>query len=335
LEVAAFEAIRQQLTKQTRRIQEMSSKIAALDVLLSLAELAHQNRYVCPEVNDGLTLRIVEGRHPVLDTLLTTFVPNDTIIDPPTDQILLITGPNMAGKSTYMQQVALIVLMAQIGSFVPAREATIGVVDQIFTRIGAQDALTKGMSTFMVEMTEMAQILRHATKRSLILLDELGRGTSTFDGVSIAWAIVEYLQKQGARTLFATHYHELTEISKSLDGIKNYHVLIRELNESIIFLRKVLPGGTDKSYGIEVSRLAGLPIEIIQRAKAVLNKLQASDFQLGNVPCEPMAEEKCQTALPKQNLIIEKLLSLDPNTTTPIQAIQILSDLSDAAKKWG
>ncbi|MEK7702671.1 MAG: DNA mismatch repair protein MutS [Nitrospirota bacterium] len=335
LETTAFEAIRQQLTKETRRIQEMSVKIATLDVLISLSEAAHQNRYVCPQVNNALTIRIIEGRHPVLDTLLTTFVPNDTIIDPPMDQLLLITGPNMAGKSTYMQQVALIVLMAQIGSFVPAREAVIGVVDQIFTRIGAQDSLTKGMSTFMVEMTEMSQILRHATKQSLILLDELGRGTSTFDGVSIAWAITEYLQKQGARTLFATHYHELAQLSLSHEGIKNYHVLIRECNEEIIFLRKVIQGGCDKSYGIEVGRLAGLPAEIIQRAKAVLQQLEQADFKSPLVTDIHAKKEKRGEIdffpAPKDP-IIEKLRLMNPNAITPIQALQILYDLSDAAK---
>ncbi len=341
-EQTAFETIRQRLASETLRIQAMAGKIASLDALISLAEAAHQNRYICPEVNDSLTLRIIEGRHPVLDKMLTHFVPNDTLMDPTTNRLLLITGPNMAGKSTYMQQVALIVLMAQIGSFVPAAHATIGVCDQIFARVGAQDALTKGMSTFMVEMTEMAQILRQATSRSLILLDELGRGTSTFDGISIAWAIAEHVSELQARTLFATHYHELTALSLTHEGIKNYHVLIREWNDEIIFLRKVIEGGSDKSYGIEVGRLAGLPQKIISRAKEVLQQLETAGLK------SPLASVNSRGALQRAptpgdlfasytpsppHPIIKGLQSIDANAITPIQAIQILADLSEQAKK--
>jgi DNA mismatch repair protein MutS len=341
LEQNMFETIRQKLTLHTGRIQAMAGKIATLDALISLASVAHQNRYVCPEVNEGLTVRIIEGRHPVLDKMLSNFVPNDTLIDPPTDGLLLITGPNMAGKSTYMQQVALIVLMAQIGSFVPAKSATIGVCDYIFARVGAQDSLTKGMSTFMVEMTEMAQILRHATPRSLILLDELGRGTSTFDGISIAWAIAEHVWQLSARTLFATHYHELTQLSLTHKGIKNYHVLIREWNDEIIFLRKVVEGGSDKSYGIEVGRLAGLPQKIISRAKEVLQQLEMADLKspLAGISHSITSETgdlfaalpPCLPAFPHP--IIKALQSLDPNAITPLQAIQILADLSEEANK--
>jgi len=338
LEQNMFETIRDRLTVHTSRIQAMAGKIASLDAHLSLAEAAHQNRYVCPEVNDGLTLRIVEGRHPVLDKMLSNFVPNDTLFDPPTDRLLLITGPNMAGKSTYMQQVALIVLMAQMGSFVPAKTATIGVCDQIFARVGASDSLTKGMSTFMVEMTEMAQILRHATSTSLILLDELGRGTSTFDGISIAWAIAEHVHELQARTLFATHYHELTQLSLTHEGIKNYHVLIREWNDEIIFLRKVIQGGSDKSYGIEVGRLAGLPQKIIKRAKEVLQQLETADLKsplAGVAPLETIPDAlRATLPVPTQDHpIIQTLRSIDPNAITPIQAIQILSELSEAAKR--
>ncbi len=332
LEQNTFETIRQKLTIHTGRIQAMAGKIASLDALISLAEAAHQNRYVCPEINDGLKLCILEGRHPVLDKRLSQFVPNDTLMDPPDDRLLLITGPNMAGKSTYMQQVALIILMAQIGSFIPAKDATIGVCDQIFARVGAQDALTKGMSTFMVEMTEMAQILRHATSRSLILLDELGRGTSTFDGISIAWAIAEHVWQLQARTLFATHYHELTQLSLTHKGIKNYHVLIREWNDEIIFLRKVIEGGCDKSYGIEVGRLAGLPQTIISRAKEVLQQLETADLKsplAGSVG----ATHASPLQYPIPHPIIKMLSSLDSNAITPIQAIQILADLSEQAKK--
>ncbi|TAK02602.1 MAG: DNA mismatch repair protein MutS, partial [Candidatus Manganitrophaceae bacterium] len=230
LEASAFEEVRQDLALLAARVQSTAKKVALLDLTAALAEVAHQNNYRRPEVNEGMTIRIIEGRHPVLEQLgaRETFVPNDTLFDPPAQRLLILTGPNMAGKSTYMRQVALIVLMAQMGSFVPAREATIGVVDQIFTRVGAQDALSEGMSTFMVEMTEMAQILRHATPRSLILLDEIGRGTSTFDGMSIAWAIAEYAHSErlGARTLFATHYHELTQLAGGNEGIRNYHVSV-------------------------------------------------------------------------------------------------------------
>ena len=346
LEQDVFATIRQRLTTKIVRIQAMAGKIALLDAHLSLAEAAHQNRYVCPEVNDSLTVRIIEGRHPVLDKMLSHFVPNDTHFDPPTDRLLLITGPNMAGKSTYMQQVALIVLMAQIGSFVPAKEATIGVCDQIFARVGASDALTKGMSTFMVEMTEMAQILRHATSRSLILLDELGRGTSTFDGISIAWAIAEHVQTLEARTLFATHYHELTQLALTHEGIKNYHVLIREWNDEIIFLRKVIKGGSDKSYGIEVGRLAGLPQKIISRAKEILQQLEMADLKsplagvghlagvapLGGVSGSLFASSVVVTPS-EGHPIIKALRSIDSNAITPLQAIQMLADLSEQARR--
>ncbi|MBI3598785.1 MAG: DNA mismatch repair protein MutS [Nitrospirae bacterium] len=329
LEQNAFETIRQRLTAHTNRIQTMAGKIAALDALLSLAEAAHQNRYVCPDVNSDLTLRIIEGRHPVLDKMLSNFVPNDTLMDPPSDRLLLITGPNMAGKSTYMQQVALIVIMAQIGSFVPAANATIGVCDQIFARVGAADALTKGMSTFMVEMTEMAQILRHATSRSLILLDELGRGTSTFDGISIAWAIAEYVEELQSRTLFATHYHELTQLPLTRKGIKNYHVLIREWNDEIIFLRRVIEGGSDKSYGIEVGRLAGLPHKIISRAKEILQQLETAAGVVTPTPAthDLFASQTPSVPSPPDDLIIKALLSIDLNTMTPIQAMQFLARL--------
>ncbi len=362
LERAVFDEVCETVSQQARRIQEMAQKIATLDLFLSFSELAHQNRYVCPEVNAGLTIQISEGRHPVLDTMRSTFVSNDTLLDPPTDRLLLITGPNMAGKSTYMQQVALIVLMAQIGSFVPASEATIGVVDQIFARVGAEDALLAEMSTFMVEMTEMAQILRQSTPKSLILLDELGRGTSTFDGISIAWAIAEYIHHQSTRTLFATHYHELTQLSRAYEGIRNYHVLIREWNEEIIFMHKVVPGGADKSYGIEVGRLAGLPAEIIMRAKQVLQQLSTADFKSPllttlnpvtegpGTPAETgtsdaerdlfnssVSDSPPQRATPSQaslsHSIIKTLQSIDSNAMTPIQAIQILADLSEQAKK--
>jgi len=347
LESEAFEVVRWKLSRQVARIQEMGRKLALLDLLSNLSEVAHQNNYCRPEVNDGLTIQVVEGRHPVLEqgeiqnTLgdKEPFIPNDTLIAPPSQRMLILTGPNMAGKSTYMRQIALIVLMAQMGSFVPAKEAAIGVADQIFTRVGAQDAITEGMSTFMVEMTEMAQILLYATEKSLILLDEIGRGTSTYDGMSIAWAIAEYVHSDnlGARTLFATHYHELTALADLHDGIRNYHILVREWNDEILFLRKMVPGGADKSYGIQVGRLAGLPPEIISRAKEVLKELEEKSWDApihAHLPKQsdlfspsPKTEKE-----PITHPIIEALREIDPLNMTPIQAIQILADLSRKAK---
>jgi DNA mismatch repair protein MutS len=262
---------------------------------MSLSEAAAKNAYSRPTILDGDTLRIVDGRHPVIEQMAADerFIPNDTVLDCEENQLLIITGPNMAGKSTYMRQVAVISLMAQMGSFVPAREAQIGLVDRIFTRVGASDFITRGQSTFMVEMNETANILNNATDRSLIILDEIGRGTSTFDGISIAWAVAEYIHaKLRARTLFATHYHELTELALTLDRVKNYTVAIREWNDQIIFLRKVIEGGADKSYGIQVARLAGLPQAVINRAKEVLANLEKAEFnELG----EPVAAPKIGT----------------------------------------
>jgi DNA mismatch repair protein MutS len=241
---------------------------------------------------DGDTLRIIEGRHPVIEQLFAEerFIPNDTVLDCEENQLVILTGPNMAGKSTYMRQVAVIAIMAQMGSLVPAREAQIGLVDRIFTRVGASDFISRGQSTFMVEMNETANILNNATDRSLIILDEIGRGTSTFDGISIAWAVAEYIHaKLRARTLFATHYHELTELALTMDRVKNYTVAIKEWNDQIIFLRRVVEGGADKSYGIQVARLAGLPPAVIQRAREVLANLEQAEFnELG----EPVAASK-------------------------------------------
>ncbi len=355
LESEAFEGVRWKLSKQVARIQETGRKLALLDLLTNLAEVAHQNNYCRPEVNDGLTIRIVEGRHPVLEQedILNNqgdkqpYIPNDTLIAPPSQQMLILTGPNMAGKSTYMRQIALIVLMAQMGCFVPAQKALIGVADQIFTRVGAQDAITEGMSTFMVEMTEMAQILLYATNKSLILLDEIGRGTSTYDGMSIAWAIAEYVHSDrlGARTLFATHHHELTGLADLHDGIQNYHILVREWNDEILFLRKMVAGGADKSYGIQVGRLAGLPPEIIRRAKEVLKELEEKSWDtpihvhLSQNPDKKKEEQPDLFSSPQQppqkpitHPVVEALREIDPLNLTPIQAIQILADLSSKAK---
>ena len=250
------------LRAQTVRIQDMARRLAVLDCVASLAEAAAKNNYVRPVIDDGDVLRIVEGRHPVIEQLTEErFVPNDTLLDTDENQLIIITGPNMAGKSTYMRQVALIAIMAQMGSFVPAKETYIGIVDRVFTRVGASDFIARGQSTFMVEMNETANILNNATDKSLIILDEIGRGTSTFDGISIAWAVAEFIhEKLRARTLFATHYHELTDLALTMDRVKNFNVAIKEWNDQIIFLRKVIEGGADKSYGIQVARLAGLPV---------------------------------------------------------------------------
>ena len=272
--------------REIKPIQETANAIAILDVLCALAETARLFRYCRPELNDSLRLTIKDGRHPVLDQNLIEekFVPNDSELDGETIRMAIVTGPNMAGKSTYIRQVALIALMAQIGSFVPAESAEIGLVDRIFTRVGASDDLARGQSTFMVEMNETANIINNATERSLVILDEIGRGTSTFDGLSIAWSVAEFLyDKIRARTLFATHYHELTKLAEDRKGVCNLNVAVREWNEQIIFLRKIIPGGADKSYGIQVARLAGLPKEILDRAKEILAHLESS----GRAEAEP------------------------------------------------
>ena len=277
LEYQLFQTLREETLKELGPIQETADAIATIDVICSLAETARLFHYCRPALDDSLRLCLKDARHPVLDQNLAEekFVPNDTDIDGEKLRLAIITGPNMAGKSTYIRQVALIVLMAQIGSFVPAASAQIGLVDRIFTRVGANDDLSRGQSTFMVEMNETANIVNNATERSLVILDEIGRGTSTFDGLSIAWSVAEFLHdKIKARTLFATHYHELTKLAEERSGVCNFNVAVREWNEQIIFLRKIVPGGADKSYGIQVARLAGLPQEILDRAKDILSHLE-------------------------------------------------------------
>ncbi|MFL6544596.1 MAG: DNA mismatch repair protein MutS, partial [Candidatus Udaeobacter sp.] len=277
LEYQLFQKLREETLRELGPIQQTAEAIAVLDAICALTETARLFRYCRPALNETLRLVIKDGRHPVLDQTLVEekFVPNDTSLDGENLRLAIITGPNMAGKSTYIRQVALIVLMAQIGSFVPAESAEIGLVDRIFTRVGANDDLARGQSTFMVEMNETSNIVNNATERSLVILDEIGRGTSTFDGLSIAWSVAEFLHdKIKARTLFATHYHELTKLSEDRPGVCNFNVAVREWNEQIIFLRKILPGGADKSYGIQVARLAGLPKEILDRAKEILAKLE-------------------------------------------------------------
>jgi DNA mismatch repair protein MutS len=340
LEYEIFVGIRDNISKHTERLQKTSSAIAEIDVLQGFAFAAHKYNYERPIVDDGDVIQITEGRHPVIERVLTgeKFVPNNVLIDTGSNNILIITGPNMAGKSTYLRQVALIVLLAQIGSFIPAKEARIGIVDRIFTRIGASDILTKGQSTFMVEMIETANILNNATNRSLILLDEIGRGTSTFDGISIAWAVVEYIAKKlKARTLFATHFHELTELALCLDGIKNLNVAVREWGDEIIFLRKIEEGSADKSYGIQVARLAGLPEETISRAKEVLANLEKSELnELGAPRLAYTSKSDSKEMVERRQLdlfttqadpVIKEILGLDVLNMTPIEALNKLFEL--------
>jgi DNA mismatch repair protein MutS len=340
LEYLLFQELRELVAAEGERIARTADRLAVLDVLAALAELAHERSYCRPLVDDGDNITILEGRHPVIEAmgLGERFVPNDVALDNGENRILIITGPNMAGKSTFMRQVALITLMAQIGSFVPAAEARIGVTDRIFTRVGATDNLARGQSTFMVEMTEAAHILRNATPRSLIILDEIGRGTSTFDGVSIAWAVAEFLhdcESHAAKTLFATHYHELTELAVTRNGIKNFNIAVREWNEQIIFLRKIVPGGTSHSYGIQVARLAGIPLEVIDRAREILHNLEKGEYGEEGVPRIAkgkkgvMAVSSPQLALfeTTEDLLRTRLKALNVATLTPLEALNILDEL--------
>lgn len=346
LEDKVLQDVREKIATEGKRVQKIAAKIAEVDVLLCFSEIAARYHYIKPEINKSFELKIIEGRHPLLERmdLETGFIPNDTNLNCERDQIMIITGPNMAGKSTYLRQVALIVLMAQVGCFVPAKELKMGIVDKIFSRVGAQDNILQGQSTFMVEMNETANILNNATKRSLIILDEIGRGTSTFDGISIAWSVVEYLHDRlGAKTLFATHYHELTELSMLLDRVKNYNVLVREWNDKIIFLRKIVEGGADKSYGIQVARLAGLPHTVLIRAKEVLANLEKKEFNEAGIP--NLGQKKVPTnnketgpdqlqlfrEQKKDSLTLE-LEKIDINALTPIEALNKLNELKDKIK---
>jgi len=335
MEFNIFQEIRQIIKKEINRIQKVSKLIAIIDVLNSFGQVAYKNNYVKPKLNNRGIIKIVEGRHPVVEESIPNklFVPNDTYLDNNKNMIQIITGPNMAGKSTYMRQVAIIVLMAQIGSFVPAKEADIGIVDRIFTRIGASDNLSQGESTFMVEMNEVSNIIKNATKNSLIILDEVGRGTSTYDGLSIAWAIVEYIAKNiRAKTLFATHYHELTQLEKDIDNIKNLTVLVEEKDDEIIFLRKIVEGSTDKSYGIEVAKLAGIDNEIIDRANEILTKIEQKQQLIKENNHIQENYHQYNLLDYKKDYLIEKIKKLDVSNITPIEAINILYKLNAEAK---
>ena len=352
LEFELFSSIRDQVGAEVVRIQRTAKAVAALDVFASLALVAQRNNFVRPKINETGLIDIRNGRHPVVEQMIENdmFIPNDTYLDNHKKRISIITGPNMAGKSTYMRQTALIVLMAQIGSFVPADSANIGVVDRIFTRVGASDDLASGQSTFMVEMTEVANILRNATSRSLLILDEIGRGTSTFDGLSIAWAVIEHISNTklcGAKTLFATHYHELTELEGKLSGVNNYCIAVKEKGDDIVFLRKIVKGGADKSYGIQVAKLAGVPDSVIQRAKELVEELSDADITAAvkdlTAPKKKQKITYDQVDMAQMSLfdtvqdndIIEEIKGLEIGNLTPMEALNILYNLQNKIKnRW-
>ena len=350
LEFELFKNVRDTIAEEIERIQKTAEALASIDALASLAHVAERNEYVCPKINEKGVIHIKNGRHPVVERMQDNdrFVPNDTLLDSHDNRVLIITGPNMAGKSTYMRQTALITLMAQMGSFVPAEEADISICDRIFTRVGASDDLASGQSTFMVEMTEVANILRNATRKSLVILDEIGRGTSTFDGMSIAWAVVEYIANPkiiGAKTLFATHYHELTELEGAVPGVKNYCISVKEQGDTVIFLRKIVPGGADKSYGIQVARLAGVPKPVLTRADEPVLELVDTDIaarakEIAGYAALGMENKKrverkdevemnqltFRDAVPDED-ILRKIGSMDLTRMTPLDALNTLHNL--------
>ena len=349
LEYELFSNVRDKVGQEVIRIQRTAKAIAGLDVFASLALVAERNHYVRPKVNEGGIIDIKGGRHPVVEQMIDNdmFIANDTYLDNTKKRVSIITGPNIAGKSTYMHQTALIVLMAQIGSFVPADKAVVGIVDRIFTRVGASDDLASGQSTFMVEMTEVANILRNATAKSLLILDEIGRGTSTFDGLAIAWAVIEHISNTklcGAKTLFATHYHELTELEGKLSGVTNYCIAVKEKGDDIVFLRKIVKGGADKSYGIQVAKLAGVPDSVINRAKELVEELSDADItaavkDLASPKKKPKVEmDMAQMSLfdtVQDNDIIEELKGIDIGNLTPMEALNTLYNLQNKIKnRW-
>ena len=356
LEYQLYSEVRDTIGKEVVRIQKTAKAIAKLDAFASLALVAEQNNYVRPKMNDKGLIDIKDGRHPVVEKMISNdmFICNDTYLNDKKDRISIITGPNMAGKSTYMRQTALIVLMAQIGSFVPASSANIGVVDRIFTRVGASDDLASGQSTFMVEMTEVANILRNATSKSLLILDEIGRGTSTFDGLSIAWAVIEYISNSkllGAKTLFATHYHELTELEGKIENVNNYCIAVKEKGDDIIFLRKIVKGGADKSYGIQVARLAGVPQSVTDRAKEIVEELVQADVtgRIKDIEVQGQESSKQKTKhfdevdlaqmslfdTVKDDDVIKEIKDLDLANLTPIDALNTLYQLQNKLKnRW-
>jgi DNA mismatch repair protein MutS len=340
LETSLFHDVRMQVAAQVEGMQRNAAALAQLDCLVSLATVAVEYSYVRPEVDNSTTMEIIGGRHPVIERLLPPgeqYVPNDLILDTAKDQILIITGPNMSGKSSYLRQVGLIVLLAQIGSYVPATRAVIGLVDKIFTRVGASDNIASGESTFLVEMHEAAHIVNSATSRSLILLDEVGRGTSTFDGISIAWSLTEYLHERlGARTLFATHYHEMNELADRFARIRNYKVDVREYGDKVVFLHKVTPGAADHSYGIHVAKMAGLPEEITTRATAILHQLEGAAVSVEGKEASTskrahLGDNPLQLTLFVDDPLREALKAVDVDRLTPLEALQLISTLKRKA----
>jgi DNA mismatch repair protein MutS len=347
LEYEIFSDIRRKTAENAGRIQQSARVLALLDVLCSFSQTAQKNNYVRPKINEKGVIRIRDGRHPVVERMLGegSFVANDTLLDNEEDRIAIITGPNMAGKSTYMRMVALITLMAHMGSFVPAEAAHICLVDRIFTRIGASDDLSSGQSTFMVEMGEVANILNNATKNSLLILDEIGRGTSTYDGLSIAWAVLEFIASEetcGAKALFATHYHELSELEGRLSGVKNYRISVKEIGEDILFLRKIVRGSADKSFGVQVARLAGIPDGVITRAGQILQGLENSDMatmheksRIETVDNRDISVDKSRNAVdnPVDKAVLADLRALNLENMTPMMALQKLYSYHDALKE--
>ena len=339
LETALFRQVCKQVADSAGMIQQTAAALAHVDALAGLADAAARRGYVRPILNEGSGITIRDGWHPVVDRVLPpgSFVPNDAVLSNEDAQVLIITGPNMAGKSTYIRQVALVVLMAQVGSFVPAREAAIGLVDRIFTRVGLQDDLTSGQSTFMVEMVETAAILHHATPKSLIVLDEIGRGTSTYDGLSIAQAVAEFIHNNprlGCKTLFATHYHELTELAKTLPRVRNYNVAVAEDDGSVVFLHRIVPGGADRSYGVHVAQLAGLPQAAVQRAWEVLSHLEGRASERNGRSAKRRGQPSVQPPLfGATPQFVEDLLSLDVASMTPLEAINKLYELQGKARE--
>ena len=355
LEYELYCQVRDSIAKEIVRIQKTAAVVAQIDVLTSLALVAERNNYVCPKINERGTIDIKDGRHPVVEKMIPNdmFICNDTCLDDRKNRVSIITGPNMAGKSTYMRQTALIVLMAQIGSFVPASSANISIVDRIFTRVGASDDLASGQSTFMVEMTEVANILRNATRKSLLILDEIGRGTSTFDGLSIAWAVVEHVSNTkllGAKTLFATHYHELTELEGKIDNVNNYCIAVKEKGDDIVFLRKIVKGGADKSYGIQVAKLAGVPESVTNRAKEIVEELshaditsRIKDIAVAGQETKQKTKRLDEVDLAQMSLfdtvkdddVLKELKELDISNLTPIDAMNTLYQLQNKLKnRW-
>ena len=334
LEYTEFVKIRNQIEENAKRLQISASIVSKIDVLCSFARVAEDYNYCMPEVNDSDVIDIKDGRHPVIEKILPAgdFIQNDAYLDSNENRLDIITGPNMAGKSTYMRQVALITLMAQVGSFVPASYAKIGVVDKIFTRVGASDDLAMGESTFMVEMMEVASILKNATSKSLVILDEIGRGTSTYDGLSIAWAVAEQISKIKAKTLFATHYHELVDLENKIEGTKNYHIAVKEHGEDVIFLRKIVEGGTDESYGVHVAKLAGVPKDVTRRANQILRTLERkSILRNEKLSRTEQQEEQGQISMYNYKLaeIAHELDAIDLNIMTPMDAMNVLAKLKE------